>query len=65
MQEMTIKELAKKYKKSTSYFNTILCRPEFNQFLTKVTQKGGSKFIYKDCANFHKMLIFFMERKYR
>ena len=64
--EITVKELCTKYNKSISYFTTILCRPEFNQFrITDKSQRGGNKYIYNDCINFHKMLVFFLEKKNR
>lgn len=60
--EITIKELSIKYKKSTTYFRAILCRPEFNQFNIS---SGIAKFIFDNSINFHKMLVFFMEKKYK
>ena len=62
MKSIDIKQLAEKYHKSTTYFRAILCRPEFNQFNIS---KEIRKFIFKDETNFHKMLIFFMEKKYK
>lgn len=63
MKKVTIKELSQKYNKSISYLNTILCRPEFNQFLVKnQIKKGGGK-LFIDCDNLGKMLIFFINRK--
>ena len=62
MKNIDIKQLAERYHKSTTYFRSILCRPEFNQFNIS---KEMRKFIFKDEPNFHKMLIFFMEKKYK
>lgn len=63
MKEITIKQLSLKYNKSISYFNTILCRPEFNQFIIKYRCKKGGGKAFNDCNNFHKMLKFFIDRK--
>lgn len=53
---ITLKELCKKYKKSVTYFRTILCRPEFNQF------RVGKKYLFNDDPNLHSMIKFTIKK---
>ena len=53
---ITLNDLCKKYNKSTTYFRTILCRPEFNQF------RAEKKYLFNDDPNLHSMIRFTIRR---
>lgn len=64
MNEVTISELCKRYKKSKSYFTTILCRTEFNQFMVSNSVKRRTKFVFMDSLEFRSRLVYHINRKY-
>jgi hypothetical protein len=55
---VTPKELSERYGYGINYYRNILCRPEFNQFLS-----GLGKFVYFDSDNFNKMVKFVIKMK--
>lgn len=59
-----IKELAQKHNKTTGYFRTILCRPEFNKFNAPTpVGRQRSMFWYHNCDGFKKALDHIMTLK--